>query len=54
MMKKSLFLTCFLLVNLLKINAQNVAPLYVYDFELKQFPIPERVAFLEKMFAKLE
>jgi sugar phosphate isomerase/epimerase len=46
---KILILTCFLLLNLSKINAQNNTPLYVYDFELNQFPIPERVAFLEKL-----
>ncbi len=28
--------------------AQKKAPLFVYDFELKKFNVPERVAFLEK------
>ena len=52
MIKKNLIAICFLLLNLLNLlnlNAQSNAPLYVYDFELKQFPVPERVAFLEKM-----
>ena len=48
MIKKNLILSYFLLLHLLKLNAQNTAPLYVYDFELKQFSILERVAFLEK------
>ncbi len=29
--------------------AQKATPLYVYDFELKKFSIPERVSFLEKI-----
>jgi sugar phosphate isomerase/epimerase len=47
MINKNLFVALFLIMNLFG-NAQNNTPLYVYDFELKQFSIPERVSFLEK------
>ncbi|MEI8204853.1 MAG: hypothetical protein WCH34_17670, partial [Bacteroidota bacterium] len=45
--------TCILLVVLFfmtnKNTAQNKAPLYVYDFELKQYAIPERISFLQNL-----
>ena len=38
-----------LLFSVLSVAAQKPAPLYVYDFGLNQYPIPERVAFLRKI-----
>jgi len=49
MIKKVCCLLWALLILAIKNNAQNKAPLYVYDFELKQYAIPERISFLQNL-----